>query len=171
MKEQNLARDDHAIPVKYVIPLTEMIGIDQEETSLLQSMASEAEAYLNSFSWCRSVQARYFGAGIGGVVGVFFFQIRPSRLDVDIWLWVIVGDLPAAYLVVDECKTPSEALTAYIWEMKRWVKLAEKGKSSPHVIPVNVPMTREWAKQLGSRLRFLEFNVLPSFKESEIERA
>jgi hypothetical protein len=84
---------------------------------------------------------------------------------------VIVGDLPSAYLVTEVSKTPSAALRAYIHEIKRWVELAKKGRSSRDVIPVNVPPTPKWAKQLGGRLKFLERNVVPRFHEDEQIRA
>jgi len=39
-----------------------------------------------------------FGGGVGGIFAVFFFQIRPSRPNVEPWIWIIVGDIPSAYL-------------------------------------------------------------------------
>jgi hypothetical protein len=162
---------DFELPVRYVGSAEDVAGESPEDTNLLRSMAREAESYLCSFAWCQSVEKRYFGAGVGGVVGVFFFRIRPSRLGVDEWLWVIVGDLPPAYLVTDQAKTPSEALRVYIHEMRRWSDLAKSGRTSPDVISVSVPPTPEYAGQLVSRLRFLEEEILPRFREEEIERA
>jgi hypothetical protein len=95
-----------------------MAGEDSEDSHLLQRMAVEAENYLSSFAWCQSIESRYFGAGIGGIVGIFFFGIQSRRPDVDEWLWVVVGDLPPAYIVTDDCDTPSEALDAYIGLME-----------------------------------------------------
>ena len=158
-------------PVRCVLPLESMQGISTEDGELLKSMAKDAESFLHSFPWCRSVERRYFGAGIGGVIGIFLFEIVPATTDVDRWIWVIVGDLPPAYLVTSECKTPSETLRGYIYEMRRWVDLAEKGHTSPDVIPVNVPATPESARELGRRLEYLQVNVLPFFREAEIERA
>lgn len=166
-----MPNDKIQLPVRGVIPIEQMVGEDSDDTALLQAMEIDAENYLLSFAWCQSIDSRYFGAGIGGIVGIFFFGIRPNGPGVEDWLWVIVGDLPSAYLVIRECKSPSEALSAYIWEMKRWVKLAENGHTSHDVIPVNVPATPEWAKELGSRLEFLQINVLPRVREAEIERA
>lgn len=163
--------NEQLVPVRSVIPIESMEGEDYEDTQLLRKMAREAEDYLRSFSWCKSVESRYFGAGVGGVLGIFMFRISPSSAAVDKWIWVVVGDVPPAYLVIDECKSPSEALTAYLWEMEQWVKLAERGRSSPHVIPVNVPATPEWARQLGSRLESIRINILPLFREAETKRA
>jgi hypothetical protein len=112
--------------------------------------------YLRAFAWRQSVEERYFGAGIGGIVAILLFGIVPDRARVDEWLWVVVGDLPSAYLVTDDCKLPSEALEGYIAEMRKWVRLAKAGRTSPAVIPVNVPATAEWAKELEGRLSFLK---------------
>jgi len=109
----------------------------------------------------------YFGDGYGKVVAVFFFHIEPSRPDVDEWLWVVVGDLPSAYLVIDACKTPSQALEGYIGEMSEWVKLAKEGRSSKDVIPVNAPATPESAGMLEARLKVLSERIVPALQANE----
>ena len=134
------------------MPLEKLFGEDPEDTLLLKSMAVDAEKFLESFEWCQGIEEKYFGAGIGGVVAIFLFGIVPARQQVDEWLWVVVGDLPSAYLVTDDCEVPSEALQGYITEMRKWVRLAKAGRTSPNVIPVNVPPTPEWAKELEGRL-------------------
>lgn len=108
-------------------------------------------------------QGHDFGDGIGGIIGIFFAHIEPERSDVDEWLWVIVGDLPPAYLVTDDCRTPKEAAGGYISEMRRWVDAAKSGDSLQGVIPVNVPATPEWAAGLEKRLDALEFELLPQW--------
>jgi hypothetical protein len=158
-------------PVGFVIPIEQLFGEDEEETQLLRSMAEQAEAYLTRFPWCQSIKAKYFGAGVGKVLAVFLFNIVPSRANVDEWVWVVVGDIPPAYLVIDECKSPSSVLVAYIREMRRWIQLALQGRTSSEVIPVNVPPTAEWAGKLKKRMDFLQENILPRFQEDEIERA
>ncbi|HXX21166.1 MAG TPA: hypothetical protein VEJ46_17335 [Candidatus Acidoferrum sp.] len=158
-------------PVRCVMPMDQLFGDDAEDTQLLHAMAAYAENYLSSFKWCEAVEARYFGGGVGKIVAVFLFRIRPTRPDIDRWLWVIVGDIPPAYLVTDRAKAPSQALEAYISEMRRWVELARKSRSSPHVIPVNRPATPEEAKELAVRLDALEEMMVPRFRDEEIERA
>jgi hypothetical protein len=159
------------VPVKGVVPIDQMFGGDEEDTRLLRMMASEAQDYIQSFSWCKSVHEAYFGDGYGGIAAVFFFRIEPSNAEVDEWLWVVVGDIPSAYLVIDDCKTPSEALEGYIDEMSKWVELAKQGRSSKKVIPVNVPATPENADALGGRLKFLREIILSAFQSGEAVRA
>ena len=98
------------VPVSGVIPIDQMFGDDEEDTILLQAMAARAQEFILSLSFCKSIRAAYFGDGCGGVVALFLFRIEPSEANVDEWLWAVVGDVPPAYLVIDDCKTPSQAL-------------------------------------------------------------
>ena len=75
--------------------------------------------------------------------------------------WVIVGDIPSAYLVTDQCKTPSQAIRVYIEEMRKWIELAREGQTSHDVITANVPATPESADKLKTRLDTLEREILP----------
>jgi hypothetical protein len=164
-------RDGERVPVKGVIPLDQMIGGDDEDTTLLRMMASGAENYVRSFSWCKSIREMYFGDGYGGVVAVFLFHIEPSRGDVDEWLWVISCDISPAYLVTALCKTPSQALEGYIKEVSKWVQLARRGRSSKDVIPVYMPATPENAADIERRLKVLRDAIVPAFREAETVRA
>jgi hypothetical protein len=153
-----------------VVPLDQVMGDDDEDTNLLRELAARASAYLLSYNWCYAIEESYFGDGVGGIVAVFLFRITPSRPNVDEWLWVVVGDLPPAYFVTDDLKTPYQVLEAYIWHKSRWVRSAKRGKEPPEeVMPVGVHATPEWARDLHSRLKFVKQEVLPRFrKDSEM---
>ncbi|MGO8933534.1 MAG: hypothetical protein ACLPLZ_15460 [Terracidiphilus sp.] len=166
-----MAQTSTELPVRGVIPIDQLFGEDEEDTRLLLKMASKARSYISEFSWCKSVREAYFGDGFGKVVAVFLFRIEPSRPDVDEWLWVVVGDLPSAYLVIDECKTPSQALEGYVGEMSQWVKLAKEGRTSKDVIPVNAAPTPESAGMLEARLRVLSEKIVPALRANEAERS
>jgi hypothetical protein len=163
--------DDPNFPVKGVIPINQLFGEDEEDTQLLRAMAHYARDYLQSFDWCKSIRDWYFGDGVGAIVAVFLFHIEPSRSNVDEWLWVVVGDIPPAYLVIDDNTTPSLALQGYINEMSKWVRLTKSGKSIAKAIPVNKAATKQNALLLESRLKAIEEIVLPRFRDAEIERA
>jgi len=143
-----------------LIPASELSGEDEEETKELQALARCAREFLSSFSWCRAVKRMHAGLAIGGVVGVFLCELEPNGPDVDNLLWVIVGDLPSAYLVTDDAPTSEEALQAYIELMDEWVEAVKQGKSVDDLIPVNAPATAAIATMLESRLRFLQERVL-----------
>jgi hypothetical protein len=162
---------NESVPVTGVIPLAQMAGDDDEDTKLLRVMADGAAKYLKCFPWCKKIRSTYFGDGHGGIVGVFLFHIEPSRKGVDEWLWVVFGDVPPAFLVIDQSKTPSQALQSYIGEVSKWVELAKQGRSSQNVIPVYLPATPENAADLESRLKMLQELVVPSFRAAETVRA
>lgn len=153
------------ISFKKLVPVIQMQGDSEPETKLLQQMLKEAETYLLSFEWCKSIVESYFGLGIGEVVAVFLFRIVPAKKGVDEWLWVVVGDLPPAYLVIDSNSTPLQALKAYVEEMQAWVVAVETGKSINDLIPVDVSPTRDNAKQLKQRLVFLKTKIMPRYEE------
>lgn len=152
---------NHCIDFSTVVPLAQMEGDSEHDTESLKGMAAEAEAFIKSFDWCKGVLEAYFGCGIGGVVGVYFYRILPAVEGVDECLWVIVGDLPPAYLLTDESRTPRDALRTYIAEMRQWAVAAESGESVDDLIPVNIPPTREGGLALMKRLDFLESEILP----------
>jgi hypothetical protein len=92
-------------------------------------MATEAYEFMREKEWCERIDYQYLAYGIGGVVAVFLFQITPRFESVDSCLWVIVGDLPPAYLVVDENPTAADALEAYCSRWRGGSKLPRGAKA------------------------------------------
>jgi hypothetical protein len=144
------------IDLTQLTPSGSLVGDEPEDTELLKQMLREAEDFIFAFSWCDRIKQSFFGCGIGGICAIFLFEIVPSRKGVDSWLWVIVGDLPPAYLVIDESPTPSAALKTYMVEMRRWIAAAQRHESVADLIPVNVPPTAENGAALEGRLSMLE---------------
>lgn len=141
-------------------PVDRLKGEDEEDTYLLHEMLLEARNYLSSYDWCLNIDETFFGLGIGGVVAVFLFRITPARQEIDRELWVVVGDLPPAYLVTEDAPNPACALAGYIGEMAEWARAVMEGTSVERLIPVNVPPTLDNALELRSRLDFLEKDIL-----------
>ena len=104
-------------------------------------------------------------------MAIFLFRIEPSRPDVAEWLWVVVGDLPPAYIVIDDCKTPSKALAAYVAEVSKWVELAKYGRSAKRFIQVNQQATPENAAAVENTLKFLSQVLVPIFESTEVVRS
>jgi hypothetical protein len=148
-----------------VIPVGDMKGEDEEDTALLQKSFCEAEAYLRSFSWCVDVQQAFFGGGVGEVFAVFLFKIHPARADISKWIWIVVGDVPSAYLPIEDARTPAEVFRTYLLGMSRWVEYARTGKKIPSEVlpPLSVPATPEWAEKLEKRLNSLRLIIQPFF--------
>ena len=156
-KKTGLAK---AVEMARVVPVEQMLGDSKKDTLLLKEMAGEAREFLLSFEWCRDVRRSWFGWGVGGVCAVFLFEIDPSSKKVDKRLWVIVGDLPPAYLVVDASPTPLAALANYVDLMQEWAKAVKSKRSIDDCIPVNAPATREYANLLQRRLYFIRKEFL-----------
>lgn len=146
-----------------------VFGDDDQDTVLLRRMLIDAKQYISSFSWCEIVLDSYFGGGVGGIWGAFFFHIRPSRVGVDPWIWVVVGDIPSAYLPLSDCETPRDVFRTYVRGMRRWVEFARKAQpgttSPPDVPPVNLPATPYWAEQINQKLYGLILAVKPFFDD------
>ena len=160
-EEARIIRTMNKLKFNKVVPINSMKGDCAEDTGMLNQLFRDAESFLKSFAWCRNLSEAYFGLGVGRIVGVFLFRIEPTDSTIDNFLWVIVGDLPPAYIVTDHSPTPRAALEAYIAEMRRWIAGIRKRALPDDVIPVNAAPTLENADRLESRLEFIEKEILP----------
>lgn len=140
-------------------------GSKDVDAAEIAQLHSEARAFLEYFDWCAEVLEEYVGFVYPGIVAVFLFRILPAREGVDDWVWVIVGDLPSAYITCEESPNPATALDSYVGAMQEWVDAASRGAPTDNLIPVNVPATKDNAERLGSRLKFLDENILSGYSE------
>lgn len=130
----------------------------------LDSARVEARQYLEFYNWVLSIKGEYLGYGAEGIIYIFLFEIEPGRPEVNRWIWVIVGDIPPAFLPADDATTPFEVLDSYIGALEEWVEAAREGKSVAELIPVNVDATPANAEMLAGRLKFLDERILPELK-------
>ncbi len=137
-----------------------MIPSEQILHPEVRELAQEAETFISSQSWCARVEAVNLAWGSAGVLGVFQVRLTPAKPMVDPVLWVVVGDLPSAYLVIDDAPTWRDALQAYVQEMSRWVASVREGQSLSDVIPVTAEPTLANARLLEVRLQFIEREIL-----------
>ncbi len=129
-------------------------------------MARSAAQFLRGHSWCVDIRRGSLDIGWEGIVAVFLFEIDPAQAEIDSSMWVIVGDLPAAYICNDNPNGAS-ALNAYVKGMQRWIDAVRVGGDVSELMPMNTAPTREHADQLQSRLDFIRNELLPSH-ESDI---
>ncbi|MFC1750739.1 hypothetical protein ACFL2V_18265 [Pseudomonadota bacterium] len=146
-----------------VIEWSDFTKTHQEDVDEAKGMYQEAKNFLEFYDWCLDVNQSYIGILHPGILGVFLFRISPSNENVDEWIWVLVGDIPPAYLTTEECPNPACALDGYIGAMEEWVDAVEKEKPIDKLIPVNVAATKENGERLKKRLAFLDKKVLPSY--------
>ena len=137
-------------------------GGDVEE---LESLHKELLDYLSEFDWTAEVKEVYVGLFYEGILGVFLVKILPARKDIDEMIWVIVGDLPPAYITTEDSPNPACALDAYIGAMSEWVAAVRQCKSVVGLIPVNVSPSKENAERLETRLNFIDKNILSEYQE------
>ena len=138
-----------------VIPIQEMQGDDQEDTEMLTKLSREADDYITSFRWCPIIKEKFFGFGVGYIVAVFLYHFDSQIKETDDWLWVIVGDLPSVYLVIDEATSPMEALERYCELMEDWANNIMSDNSIDECYPVQAAPTKENADLLLRRTRFI----------------
>jgi hypothetical protein len=152
-------------PVMSAVPLAEIKGDDDEDTSLLKEMAVQAVRYIRSRKWCLDLKETYYADGIGGIVAVFLFRVAIEGSDGYQWMWVFEGDVPSAYMEVSGRYTnPHAALTRYIDGLQAWVEAAERGESLRDLMPIEVPPTPEYVGMLRSRIATLRESILPNFR-------
>ena len=151
------------IPVstKSMIPIQEITSSDLEYVKEVVELADRAEEYLSSMRWCKEIIKGWLDVECGYIMGVFYFEIVPAKPDVPDSVWVIVGDLPSAYLAVEFCSNGKEAMKGYVAEMQEWVDRVMDGRPlDDDVITVNVPPEKKWAKELQWRLDFIKRDFL-----------
>jgi hypothetical protein len=159
-----------------VVPCERFVGDDAEDTELIAEMVKRARAYLGSFAWCRAIDECYIGdIAVGGVVAVTLFKIAPDRPGVDEWVWVIVGDLPPAYITTEEAPNAACALDGYIGAMQAWVEAVKTDRSVEDLIPVqtasgeaSLDPTPEVVEMIEWRLSFLDREIL-SYHSEDLE--
>ncbi|TPM34484.1 hypothetical protein [Mesorhizobium sp. B2-3-5] len=134
---------------------------DPDRHDSLEAALSDAREYINFYDWGKAIKSEYLGYGVEGIIYIFLFEISPDRPEVFQWIWVIVGDVPSAFIPGDESKTPYQALDEYIGAMEEWVEAARQGKSVAKLIPVNVDANPANAEMLAGRLKFLDEKILP----------
>ncbi len=148
-----------------VIEWSNYINLNQQDLAESSSLYKEAREFLEFYDWCVEIKQSFVGVIYPGIIGVFLFKIHPARLDVDEWIWIIVGDIPPAYITVDLCPNPATAIDGYIGAMQEWIDAAKAGKSVAELIPVNVPATAKNALLLEARLDFLDKKILTEYQD------
>jgi hypothetical protein len=137
-----------------------MKSVAEIEHPEVRALAERAEEYVARFAWCEAVTRCALGFAVAGVLGVFRIDLVPADATVDPTVWVVVGDLPPAYIAFEEGDTWQDALRGYVDEMQAWVDAVRAGESIDDLIPVNAAPTSVYADLLDSRLGFLRQRLL-----------
>ncbi|WP_434155751.1 hypothetical protein [Pseudomonas sp. JZ134] len=136
-----------------------------EDLCDVENYQQEAFRFINNFHWCKEILESYIGMYYSGIIGVFLYRILPANPSVDEWIWIIVGDLPPAYLTTDQCPNPATALDGYIGAMEQWIKAVDSNQPVDDLIPINAEANKDNAILLSKRLKFLDSKILINYKE------
>jgi hypothetical protein len=164
-----MRRTAEHLPVPLVhsaVPLNELHGDDDLDTKLLRAMAEEAIRYVRSFPWCIELHETYFSDGVGGVVALFLSCVTIRQAETPEWIWVIVGDLPSAYMEFEPSHSPRAALLRYIEGVEEWLAASEEERPSANLIPIDVPPGTEFIDMPQGRIETLRSLVLPNLLDS-----
>lgn len=132
----------------------------------VKALAKEAYNYLLSFPWCLSINKGWLVYSCGYVIGFFYFEIVPDiAKGADSHVWIIVGDLPPAYIDILSAPSPRSALDLYIRLMEEWASKVNNGEDTSDCYPINVPATKEYADMLTTRMNLLKEDYLPLLGE------
>lgn len=94
-------RQGQSVNTRGLQRVTDIVRDNANDTALLREMATSARRYITSFNWCPPISACCLAFGVGGIAAIFFFEFTSRILNSDDRLWVVIGDLPSAYLVVE----------------------------------------------------------------------
>lgn len=140
---------------------------------VLEEAATNAIKFIEMHEWCHHVERCYFDRGFDHC-RVFFVIIQPLK-NADESMFVIVGDLPPAYISSPDCVNGAQALDGYVGELQRWVKQFRETGSVTNCIPVlssetfeELTPTDELARMIESRCAFIDERILPQW-ERELE--
>jgi hypothetical protein len=134
---------------------------DIEEGNDIPPLYEEAKSFLSNHKWCKKIEKGWYDEGFNVLdkLGVFLFEIKPINDDVDKHIWIIVGDLPSAYLDAN-VETGKEALETYCDLMQEWADNVLQGCSLEESYPVEAEPTKENAGLLKTRIAFIKRELL-----------
>ena len=129
-----------------------------------KGFSREACEFLLAHSWCRTVRSLSLRKWVEGILALLYVEIEPEpQSGADEAVWVVVGDLPPAYLDVPSVPTDREVLEAYIALLEEWVEAVRSGEPIDELMPIYhrhslalVAPTLRFAEMIELRVQFLQ---------------
>ena len=72
--------------------------IPESEPEEVKDLVGKANSFLDTFRWAKIPRKYWIGECIPGVLGLFLVELVGADREIDPYIWVVVGDLPPAYL-------------------------------------------------------------------------
>ncbi len=142
------------------------LEIENEIKNEILNLSVEAQNYLKLFKWCRKIINGWLVKEWGYMLCVFYYEIEPlPESKADNFVWLIVGDLPPAYIDIQSATNEFEALNSYVFLMEDWINHVNKGKSVKDCFPINVKPTKKYATMLSNRINIIKEDMLPELSK------
>jgi hypothetical protein len=123
----------------------------------VRAQAVHAAAFLASHSWWPGLERMYFAVGLPPLACCFLVHLRsPVGDEADEWLWVVSGDVPAAWFVSDRVREPIDALRVYVELAASWLRAAPRDVRAGQVFPFRSARTAAARSQLAANLATIE---------------
>jgi hypothetical protein len=148
-----------------MIEIENLASISITEMNEVLKLSVEATEYLNSFKWCSSIKKGYLSKEWGYRLCVFYFEIESVNHVVES-VWVVVGDMPPAYIDTKHAASPSQALERYVTLMEDWISHVKTGKSMVNCYPVHVEPIEKYADMLLQRTEKIKHFFIPELSNS-----
>lgn len=153
----NLQKCEFMINVNKITDLKDEI----ENVDEVLALSMEAQNYLSSFNWCNSILDGWLVKEWGYILCVFYFKIRPSPdSGADEFVWIIVGDIPPAYIDIKSAHDEFDALEVYVSLMEEWINNVKKGKSVDNCFPISVSPSKKHAIMLSNRIDIIKNDLI-----------
>ena len=141
------------------VPSYESDVLNSKEFQGFRAHVEQAVRFAQENEFIFQSHPEYVGAFSPGVCSIFLSSVFASPHSYAERVWIIVGDVPPAYIVIDDAPDAASALNAYIAEMNLWIEAVRSGRLVEDCIPVNVSPTQKWAERLATRMRFLSAHL------------
>jgi len=145
-----------------MILINDILRSDIEHKDEVIEQSQRAIEYLTSFKWCKKILNGWVAKDFGYILGIFLFEIEPQKnSNADNKIWIIIGDIPPAYLDFEGYPTANDALNFYCFLMEEWIEHVNKRISIKDCYPVNAPPTKKYAKMLQYKINIIKEDILP----------
>ena len=148
-----------------VLPVGRNVDYEsQAELERLAALKGEAQRFLEGLRWTPPIADLILAFGVAPIVALFLVRFErgiEGEGNGDTEIWVVVGDLPSAYFVVEACPRPAEALAVYCELMENWANNVIAGGDLSGSYPVSIEPTVEHAEMLKGRVRFISEKMIP----------
>ena len=137
---------------------------EEEEAPLLDALATDARAFIQSRPWAPPIKDLLLAYGVGGIIGLFLVRFeRPlsGELAGETEMWAVVGDLPSVCFETEMTPTPAAALELYCAICQDWAEAVLEERDLTQSYPIAAAPTREHAEMLLGRIGFMREKLVP----------